>query len=343
MDDAKVRNMEEFAAVCGISRPTLSKYFQDPGSVRASTRERIEAALERHDFRPNLYAVNQNRRHSKAIGIVVPYLADPFFAELARNIETLVIDAGFRPILLSAHGDPAHEADILDGLRDLKPAGVLLAPLGRASDRRAVEAFCAAVPTVLFDSNLVGQAEAFIGSDNDQSIALIVDHLCDTGEPPAFFEMASPVNPNAFKRREAYAAAMARRGHAPMTLQVEGRGWDFEAIGRAGALKAIEARALPSDTILCSNDRLAVGFLSAAYEKGLRVGVGAGCALRVAGHDDHPYARFASPRLTTVSQDYAAISRASAAALLNLIDTGRRAGRRETTLFAGRLVRRESA
>ncbi|MEO1689588.1 MAG: LacI family DNA-binding transcriptional regulator, partial [Pseudomonadota bacterium] len=174
-------------------------------------------------------------------------------------------------------------------------------------------------------------------------IALIVDHLCDTGEPPAFFEMASPVNPNAFKRREAYAAAMARRGHAPMTLQVEGRGWDFEAIGRAGALQAIEARALPSDTILCSNDRLAVGFLSAAYEKGLRVGVGAGCALRVAGHDDHPYARFASPRLTTVSQDYAAISRASAAALLNLIDAGRRAGRRETTLFAGRLVRRESA
>ncbi|MEL6209648.1 MAG: LacI family DNA-binding transcriptional regulator, partial [Pseudomonadota bacterium] len=101
MDDAKVRNMEEFAAVCGISRPTLSKYFQDPGSVRASTRERIEAALERHDFRPNLYAVNQNRRHSKAIGIVVPYLADPFFAELARNIETLVIDARFRPILLT--------------------------------------------------------------------------------------------------------------------------------------------------------------------------------------------------------------------------------------------------
>ena len=42
--------------------------------------------LERFDFRPNIYAVNQNRRLTKNIGIVVPYLADPFFAEIARNI-----------------------------------------------------------------------------------------------------------------------------------------------------------------------------------------------------------------------------------------------------------------
>ena len=46
MGQQKIRNMEEFAAVSGISRPTLSKYFNDPDSVRPSTRNRIEAALE---------------------------------------------------------------------------------------------------------------------------------------------------------------------------------------------------------------------------------------------------------------------------------------------------------
>ena len=181
--------MEEFAVVCGISRPTVSKYFNDPQSVRKSTRERIEAALDLHDYRPNIYAINQNRRLTKNIGIVVPYLSDPFFTEIARNVEGLVISAGFRPIQLSSQGSKDQENENLASLRSIKPAGVLLAPLGRTSDRSSVEAFCKEIPTVLFDSNIEHLGEAFIGSNNDQSIALIIDYLCRTGEPPAFFEM----------------------------------------------------------------------------------------------------------------------------------------------------------
>lgn len=57
----KIKNMEEFAAVSGISRPTLSKYFNDPESVRQSTREKVELALTQYDYRPNICAVHQNR------------------------------------------------------------------------------------------------------------------------------------------------------------------------------------------------------------------------------------------------------------------------------------------
>jgi len=46
MSDQKIKNMEDFAAVSGLSRPTVSKYFNDPTSVRSSTRDRIEAALQ---------------------------------------------------------------------------------------------------------------------------------------------------------------------------------------------------------------------------------------------------------------------------------------------------------
>ena len=99
MRDQKIRNMEQFATLSGLSRPTISKYFNDPASVRPTTRERIEATLAEHDFRPNIYAMNQNRSLTKNVGIVVPYLADPFFAEIARFIERRSIDAGFSPIL----------------------------------------------------------------------------------------------------------------------------------------------------------------------------------------------------------------------------------------------------
>ncbi|MEZ5732310.1 MAG: LacI family DNA-binding transcriptional regulator [Paracoccaceae bacterium] len=335
--------MEDFAAVSGISRPTVSKYFNDPGSVRKSTRERIEAALERYDFRPNIYAVNQNRRLTKNVGVVVPYLADPFFAEIARNIERLVIEAGYRPILLSSHGNPAQEIDNLDSLRQIKPAGVLIAPLGRSSDKSAVAAFCKDAPTVHFDSNIEGLGEAFIGHNNTQATELIVEYLCRTGEPPVFFEMRLPPNPNAIKRRNTYVATMNRLGHDPHLIQVPGDGWEFEEIGFREGTRVIATHSLPSNTILCSNDRLAIGLLSAAYEAGLRVGLGAGCALRVAGHDDHPFARYTSPTLTTVAQDYGRIARKSVETLLKLIDSDAPPTRRETTLFDGTLIMRGSA
>ncbi|RME15982.1 MAG: LacI family transcriptional regulator [Alphaproteobacteria bacterium] len=339
----QIRNMEDFAAVSGISRPTISKYFNDPDSVRKSTRERIEAALEKFDYRPNMFAMNQNRRLTKNIGIVVPNLSDPFFAELARQVEMNVIAAGFRPVLLGSHGDAEQEIQNLDNLRMMKPAGVLLAPLGRLSDVERIEAFTRAVPTVLFDANLDGVGEGFVGSDNAQSVGLIVDYLCRTGEPPLFFEMKTPANPNAYKRRAAYLAAMKRLGHAPMLVQVEGEGWDFEAIGFRGGSELLARPSLPSNTVLCSNDRLAIGFLSAACEAGVRVGLGAEGGLRVAGHDDHPFSRYTCPTLTTVSQDYVEIARRSAEALLEIIESGRRGRERTETLFEGRLVMRRSA
>jgi len=336
-----VKSMEEFATLSGISRPTLSKYFHDPDSVRPSTRARIETALQRYDYRPNIYAINQNRKLTKNIGIVVPYLADPFFAEIARNLERRCIEAGFWPILFSSHGDRQLENNILDSLGLLKPAGVLLGPLGRASDRGAVEKFCRDVPTVLFDANIEGVGKAFVGSDNFQSVPLMVEYLCSTGAPPCWLEMP-PVNPNANKRREAYRQAMEQRGHTPHIVRIDGDDWNFERIGHTGGLKVIEQGLLPSDTVFCSNDRLAVGFLAACYEKGLRVGRGAGCALRIAGHDDHPSAEFTCPPLTTIAQDYGAISRTAAQTLFALIE-GEETSDRPEILFEGSLVRRASA
>ena len=340
---AKIKNMEDFAAVSGISRPTVSKYFNDPDSVRQSTRSKIESALEKYDYRPNIYAINLNRRQTKNIGLVVPNLIDPFFAGIARIIEGLIIDAGFNPLLLSSHGGPDQELANLESLRAIKPAGVLLAPLGRASDAAGLADFAEEVPTVLFDANLNDIGEAFFGSDNGQSVGLIVEYLCRTGEPPAFFEMKTPINPNAYKRRSAYADAMERLGKEPCYLQVDGDGWNFEEVGFSEGGRLIAGKKLPTNTVLCSNDRLAIGFLSAAFEQGVSVGHREGCTLRVAGHDDHPFSRFTCPSLTTVSQDYESIAARSVETILELILSDTSQTDREVTWFEGRLIMRGSA
>ena len=335
--------MAEFAIASGISRPTVSKYFNDPNSVRKSTCAQIEEALERFDYQPNIYAVNQNRQMTKNIGIIVPYLADPFFAEMVRSIERRCIDAGFSPSLFSSHGEQALEVSILQGLRAMKPAGVLFAPLGRESSQAAIEAFCDHVPTVLFDSNIEGMGEAFIGSDNHSFVAQTVEYLMRSGEAPCFLEMRYPSNPNANKRREAYLSVMQERQLEPHVLSVEGTGWGFEEIGYQGGLKLLDENALPTNTVLCSNDRLAIGFLSACYEKGVRVGRGGDCDIRVASHDDHPFSRFTCPSLTTAAHDYTSVSEHAVETLFRLIDSGGRFEQREEILFPAKLIMRESA
>lgn len=343
MSAPKIRNMEQFAEVSGISRPTLSKYFNDPESVRATTRARIEEALSRYEYRPNIFAMNQNRKVTKNVGIVVPVFADPFFAEIARNLEQRCLEAGFRPTLYSSHGDQGLEVEILENLRSLKPAGVLMAPLGRMSDKSEIEKFCRVVPTVLFDSNIEGLGEAFIGSDNHSFVSQTVEYLTRTGEAPCFFEMRTPANPNANKRRAAYLDMMERLGLEPHVHKIDGHGWEFEEIGRQGAAKLLAEKAFETDTILCSNDRLAIGFLSACYEMGIKVGRKAGSDLRVASHDDNPYSRFTCPSLTTASHDYTAVSECSVDTLFKVIESGGKLASRGETLFPARLVMRDSA
>lgn len=343
MPETKIKNMEDFAAVSGISRPTVSKYFNDPESVRKSTRFKIEAALEKYDYRPNIYAINQNRSRTKNIGLVVPNLTDPFFAGIARTIEGLIVEAGFNPLLLSSHGGPEQEIANLNSLRAIKPAGVLLAPLGRVSRLDEVARFAQQIPTVLFDANLDGVGAGFFGSNNMQSIDLIVDYLCRTGAAPVFFEMDNPVNPNAYRRRTAYGAAMDRLGKEPQYIRVKGAGWDFEEIGYREGRKIFANPHPTGQTILCSNDRLAIGLLAAAFEKGVKVGLGADCTLRIAGHDDHPFARYTCPGLTTIAQDYGAIGAGSVEAILGLVATGSATKIKQDALFDGRLVMRGSA
>ncbi len=341
MSGVKINTMEEFATVSGLSRPTISKYFNDPKSVRSSTRARIEAAIAEYDYHPNIYAMNQNRKLTNNVGIVVPYISDPVFAEHARALEEKCIEAGFRPTLFSSHGAPELEVEILDLLRSLKPAGVMLAPLGRTPNKAVIEKFCSDVPTVLFDSYLPDTGLGFVGSNNSQFAKLMIDYLCRTGEPPCFLEMKTPANPNANRRRIAYLEAMDALGFDPCVVGIDGTGWAFEEIGRSGGARALIEKSFSSNTVLCSNDRLAIGFLTACFEQKIRVGRESDCDIRVAGMDDHPFSRYTCPPLTTVAQDFNSVSKGTVDLLLDAIE-GRDIS--ETyTIFDGRLVMRESA
>jgi LacI family repressor for deo operon, udp, cdd, tsx, nupC, and nupG len=342
MSESKIRTMEEFAAASGLSRPTVSKYFDNPESVKPATRARIEKAIKDYDYRPNLFAVSLNRKNPKNIGVIVPHISDPFYAEIVRQIEMRCLAEGYWTIVISSHGDRQLEARAMRTLLSLNIAGVLMAPLGFETDVRLLENLFNAMPVVFLD-NSIGD-KPFVGTDNKQSINIITDYLCRTGEHPCFLEMPM-VNQNALERRAAYIATMQRLKLEPITLTIPAKDWTFEQAGYEKASEILDKGGFPTRTVLCANDRLAFGVISAAFERRLNVGRDSASDLRVAGHDDHPLSRFTCPPLTTVAQDYQGIAATGIDMLFDRIggSATKDSGQPTVTRLDARLIMRHSA
>lgn len=339
--------MEEFSEFVGLSRPTVSKYFHDPNSVRRKTRDLIEAAVKQSGFRPNIFAVNLNRRRTNILGIIVPNSIDPFYMALTRRMELIANEAGFLAFVLSSDGNPQIEEKAIETFKSMNVAGAVIAPLGARSHHATLQSLGASIPLIYVDSPL-DDTSAFVGTDNTQSFRLIVDYLCRSGEPPSYLGMP-PVNTNAATRRQAYTQAMDRLGMEPVLLPFEPVAtWEFERFGFETAMGILREKGrFPTRTLLCANDRVAFGAIAAAYQAGLGIGHQEGCDLRIAGHDDHPLSRYACPPITTVAQDYNEIGRRAMELLFyKLGEPFHPAGRpppSERLLLSAEIILRDSA
>ncbi|WP_254016850.1 LacI family DNA-binding transcriptional regulator [Mesorhizobium escarrei] len=336
--------MEDFSAFVGLSRTTVSKYFNDPNSVRKNTRNVIEAAQKKSGFRPSIFAVNLNRRRSNILGVIIPNSTDPFYMALTRRIETIANEAGFLAFVLSSDGHADMEDRAIQTFKSMNIAGAIIAPLGVQSHHRTLAELGSSIPLIYVDSPL-DETSSFVGTDNRQSFKLIVDYLCRSGEPPCYFAMPL-VNNNASARQDAYVEAMQQFKMTPSIVPVvDARSWDFEKFGFDEALRILKRQGFSTRTVLCANDRVAFGVIAAAYQLGLKVGHGADCDLRVAGHDDHPLSRYACPPITTVAQNYSEIGRLAIELLLERLDEKSPAAKRENgrILLNAELMLRSSA
>ncbi|KQY19136.1 LacI family DNA-binding transcriptional regulator [Rhizobium sp. Root482] len=336
-----IRTMDDFSKACGISRPTLSKYFYDPESVRPSIRKKIETAQQAHDFNPSFYAVNMNREKTRNIGILVPVLSDPYYAEMVRQFESLCLEAGYWAVVMSSHGDAKLEVKAIQTLLSLRIAGAIVAPIGFQSDVETLRRLKENTPTVLFDAS-IGDLAPFVGSDNLQSTSLMTDYLCRTGSAPIFMGIP-PVNENAHGRRQGYIQQMQKGGFEPRFMQDTTDTWKFEAVGYQLMDEMISREDCRGLTIMCASDRLAFGAMSAAFRRGLRIGRDPEADIRIAGHDDHPLSRYMNPPLTTVAQNYDAIAAHSFSILLRAIKSEDMDALPRVTLVEAAIQMRSSA
>ena len=338
----KIGTMKELSVAIGISRPTLSRYFQDPSTVRPTTAQKIRQRLEEVDYVYNFIATRQNRKSSGLIGVIIPHYKDLFFASLLEAIEAVAREAGYTVITQSSDGDAQGEIQAIGRLRSMNADGAIIAPLGLGSSTEAFRMAREDFPIVFVDSRPIEniQGSDFVGTDNAQSIASIVEYLCRTGEPPIFLGMPR-LNSNAIEREESYAAKMRELGFEPQHIAEEdmvSASWDFEAYGFGIMDLNFSRQKYISETILCANDRIAIGAIRAANKHGLFARkIERSNGLRIAGHDNHPLSEYMFPPITTVGQDIGGIGE-DAVRLLRERISGERDGE-PITVFKGAALR----
>lgn len=311
----RINTMEQLSAEIGVSRATLSKYFQDPALVRKSTSAKISGLLETVDYVPNFLARNMNRKHTGLFGVVLPHLNDLFYMTMLREIERRAEELDFSVLIQNSHGDPKKEVRAIENLRSMNAEGVIVSPIGAEQNTPAFKRLSEDLPLVFVDARCPGLESdfSFVGTDNAQSMKLMVDYLRRSGSAPKFLSMPS-VNSNSRERELAYCRRMEEVGLKPEVIKTLGASqtWDFESHGYEVIKGMISDGLEPDATILCANDRLAMGALRAANEADL-IGHSAidAARFRVAGHDDHPLSQYVWPAMTTVSQDVGRIGRAA--------------------------------
>lgn len=345
MSKPKIHTMKELSKAIGISRPTLARYFEDESSVLPSTANKIKAALENVDYVYNFLATRQNRKSTGLIGVVIPQFKDLFLASLLDSIETAVREAGFTMITQCSLGESESEVRALRKLRSMNVDGVIVVPIGAQGSTQAIMEASGDFPIVFADSK---PAEfppnvGFVGTDNTNSIGVMVDYLCRTGDAPVFLGMPK-LSSNALERLEAYFQHMEARGlDAEVIPTPSDMGtWRFERYGLEVMEDHFSHGRYCNATILCANDRVAFGAIRAANTHGLFARSGHDSGLRIAGHDDHPLSRYITPAVTTVAQEVEDIGKDGVSFLVEQIRNGN-VGEMKSRVRDGVLRIRESA
>ncbi len=325
----------DVAKLAGVSKSTAARALTDAADVNDATRDKVRKAAAAVGYERNHLAVGMRSGRSGLFGLVIPDIANPFWAEVARGAQDLVAENDASLLVFSSNWDHGREAAHLRALRQARVEGAIVNPV---SDN--VDDFGRfGVPLVLIGSS----AERFpdapsIGSDIRQAVRLGLDHLGERGHvAPALI-----VGPRSRLARARFLRSVhehcLERDIDPAVLPVEDADYTFEG-GFAAMQRLMErqpkGKLHPHLTVFCANDLMALGALLAAREAGRE------CPrdVSILGFDGVPSGAFSWPGLTTIEKPARELGRRAAQALFDEI-----AGRRVTgrTYLPCRLIERGS-
>ena len=325
----------DIARICGVSHMTVSRVLNKQPYVREAVRREILEVCRKHNYHPSILATSLRSKKTRAIGVILGSLGIAFSANLLRHIEERCIACGYHIFILQGGGKGSRKflewpqmqvllARQIDGLiigAEMDPAVV-----GKLEET--------VIPTVFIDKPDQECRFPFVGTDDVGGARTMTEFLVDAGHRTIAFCAGQRGDYTSDSRIAGYRAALKTR-NIPFRsgLVVHTRGG--EPGGYSGFQHLVPGKA-PCTAIFTANDYIAVGILSAAHRRGIRVPGD----LSVAGFTGDPVGAFVIPPLTTMEQPVQKLAVAAVELLFRRMQNP--AAPTERILLPARLLKRES-
>jgi len=312
--NAPVKNMDatikDIARKAKVSYATVSRALNHRYGVKRETRERVLEAASALNYSPNALARGLVSRRTLSMGLLVPDITNPFFAEVARGVEDGAQEAGYSIFLCNANWDRSREERHLALLAEKRVDGIIMAPVADRAD--AVETgLPAGIPLVYVNSAPRGTENSYVVIDNVRGGCLAVQHLIDAGYQTIGFIGASEDSATLEERLAGFRLAMRRNGRDVEESFIQLGDFHRET-GYHIIQDMIQAGRVPR-AVFCENDLLALGVMQGARDKGLAVPED----LAIVGFDDIPLASYPEIRMSTVCQPKCDMGRMAVGILLD--------------------------
>jgi LacI family transcriptional regulator len=297
-----VANIHDVAQTAGVSATTVSRYLNKSIELPAATVARIDAAIAKHDYRPNLLARRLSTGKTDAIGLVIPEIREPFFAELASAVEDEADRHGYTIFISSTRSDRAREVASLHRLGDHHVDGLIMLT-NTPDDGTLAKLIGSRKNVVLLDEDIPGVNVPRVFVENAEGAHRATRYLIEFGHRRIAF-LGGPFGLlSSEERYDGFVRAMSEAGLDIMEQYVR-RGSFSPDFAHAATLDLVRLESAPT-AIFASSDYLALGALRGLRDAKITVPAG----MSFISFDDTLIGDMLTPALTAIRQPIAALGR----------------------------------
>jgi LacI family transcriptional regulator len=294
-ESSKHVTLVDVAEDADVSRATASLVARESDLVADSTRERVLASMDKLGYVYNRAAANLRSKTTRAIGLAITDIKNPFFAELAVDIESYLDQDGYEVLLTNTAEKLEKQSRLLEMMHGYQVDGVLLCPT-RGTSPDAIEKLRRwKLPFVLITRYVAGIEADYVGAENARGAKMATQHLLDHGHRRIAF-IGGPAESSARRDREkGYRTALRQAG-----VKAEEHLSAISPVTREGGYEAVQRlieHAHPPSAALCYNDVVAFGTMLGLQAEGIQPGED----FAVVGFDNISDSASWRPALTTVS------------------------------------------
>jgi len=300
--------IKDVAKLAGVSTATVSIVINEKAErISEKTKNDVLEAIEKLGYKPNYAARSLVSSQSFTVGLIVPEITNPFFAELARNLENHLHQAGYITFLCNSGEDLALEARYIDSLVRRSIDGLIICGLTEESKAMLPSLKQRSIPYLILDNRRM-QSDFSIRIDDFDGGSQVAEHLLSLNHEVYAFVGDFSGYQNLHRRYEGFADVLQKAGKRVLLFESE-----LTKKGGQGVAKQIfDSKAT---AVFCSNDLIAVGIYEQAHLHNIRLPED----LSIAGFDDISFAEILSPKLTTIKQPLENMSKIAVNHLLNMI------------------------